>query len=143
MSARSTMVDRCAVERFATSPAVRIRHGVPTDEHSPEPPTLAGRRSRGDDFSHACHDRSMKRLSPKCQAAWDVFVENANPQALHSHDLARFARFVRVAHRTRRSTYIDFDALVSEAWPLDDEDRAELAEQLGELYAFGRQVCAT
>ena len=85
----------------------------------------------------------MKSLSPTCRAAWDVFVENANPQGLHSHDLARFARFVRVAHRTRRSTYVDFYALVREAWPLDDEDSAALAEQLGELYEFGRQVCAT
>lgn len=88
----------------------------------------------------------MKSLSPTCRVAWDVFVEHANPQGLHSHDLARFARFarfVRVAHRTRRSTYVDFYALVREAWSLDDEESAALAEQLGELYEFGRLVCAS
>jgi len=85
----------------------------------------------------------MRPLSPTCRAAWDAFVKNAHPPGLHSLDLARFASFVRVAHRTRRSTYVDFYQLVRDAWPLDDEDHAELAEQLGHLYEFGRQVCRT
>ncbi len=85
----------------------------------------------------------MKPLSPTCRAAWNVFIENANPQRLHGHDLNRFASFVRVAHRTRRSTFIDFYSLVREAWPLDDAGGVALAEQLGELYEFGRQICAT
>ena len=85
----------------------------------------------------------MKPLSPTCRAAWDIFVENANPQGLHTHDLQRFAQFVRVTHRARRSTYIDFYERFRQAWPLNDDDIAALAEQLGELYEFGRQVCAT
>lgn len=87
----------------------------------------------------------MTPLSPTLNRAWQAFADEPNWLHLHPTDLARFATFVQVAHHpARRTSGIDFEALIRQAQPeMLDEHIEAIALKLDTLYHFGRQVAAT